>query len=53
MFTFSADNKAARAFPAALSASMTNDRKLLVEGESLISAWPPVTTPDRWPGFLG
>jgi hypothetical protein len=35
MFTFSADSKAAKAFPAALSANMANDRKLLVEGESL------------------
>jgi hypothetical protein len=36
MFAFSTDNAARKAFsPAALSANMANDRKLLVEGESL------------------
>ena len=48
MFAFSTDNAAAKGFfPAALSANMANDRKLLVGGESLRSApghrSPPLT----------
>ena len=51
MFAFSTDNAVPKVFPAVLSETMANDRKLLWEAKAFISAWPPVTTPDRWSGF--
>jgi hypothetical protein len=51
MFTFSTGSVVARAFSGRTVGQHGYDRKLLVEAKAFISAWPPVTTPDRWPGF--